>query len=223
MGTTHLSFRSKCLKTELRMNKITMLLSGAWAGGAKDQCAVPSSPSCPVWRIPGGRGGELLQPPGSSSIPTQPAGGLPGGRRGEAATDCQDHQGGQDDLCVCVSVFTIEGNWCVLGMGVRDIFKARQLSSQSFFQQSCQGNCQVNCATENSLRGNCQVNYFSKNFFKAIVKSIELPKNYSRQLSSQLFGETLFNFVCLILWFLGQFWSIMVGVDRLWLIVVNYR
>ena len=62
-----------------------------------------------------------------------------------------------------------------VGMGVRDIFKSRQLSSQSFFQKNCQGNCQVNCATTNFLQGNCQVNSFSKNFFKAIVKSILLP------------------------------------------------
>ena len=63
-------------------------------------------------------------------------------------------------------------------MGVRDIFKSRKLSSQSFFQQSCQGNCQANCATKNSLQGNCQVNSFSKNFFKAIDKLIVLPKKF---------------------------------------------
>ena len=59
-----------------------------------------------------------------------------------------------------------------LGMGMRDIFKLRQLSSQLFFQKSCQCNCQVNCATKNVLQGNCQVNYFSKKVVKAIVKSI---------------------------------------------------
>ena len=77
-------------------------------------------------------------------------------------------------------------------MGVRDIFKSRQLSSQSYFQESCQGNCQVNCATK-------------KNCFKAIVKSIVLPKNSSRQLSSQLFGEKLFSFVRQLLSFSVDF------------------
>ena len=65
-----------------------------------------------------------------------------------------------------------------VGMGVRDIFKSRQLSSQSFFQKSFQGNRQVNWVTKNFLQGNCQVNNFSKNFVKAIVKSIVLPKRF---------------------------------------------
>ena len=47
-----------------------------------------------------------------------------------------------------------------VGMGVRDIFKSRQLSSQLNFQKSCQGNCRVNCVTKNFLQGNCQVNFF---------------------------------------------------------------
>ena len=50
----------------------------------------------------------------------------------------------------------------MLGMGVRDIFNSRQLSSQSFLQKSCQGNGQVNCATKKILQGNCQVNFFSQ-------------------------------------------------------------
>ena len=65
-----------------------------------------------------------------------------------------------------------------LGMGVRDIFNSRQLSSQSFFKKSCQGNCQVNCATKTFLQGYCQVNFFPKNFVKAMVKSIVLPKKF---------------------------------------------
>ena len=110
-----------------------------------------------------------------------------------------------------------------LGMGVRDIFKSRQLSSQLFFKKNGQGNCQVNCATKNFLQGNCQVNSFSKNFVKAIVKSIVLQKNSSSQLSSQLFGEKLFYFLCQLLWFFGRFWSIMVNFGWLWSIMVNYR
>ena len=104
---------------------------------------------------------------------------------------------------------------CSVGMGVTDIFRSRQLSSKSFLQKSCQGNCQVNCTTKKFLQGNCQVNSVSANFVKAIVKSIALPKYSSRQLSSQLFGENLFNFLCQLLWILGRFWSVMV-------ILVNY-
>ena len=60
-----------------------------------------------------------------------------------------------------------------LGMGVRDIFKSRQLSSQLYFQKSCQGICQVNCVTIKFLQGNCQIKFFFSNQFgKASVKSI---------------------------------------------------
>ena len=73
----------------------------------------------------------------------------------------------------------VDHNWWDMyqedvGMGVRVIFKSRQLSSQLFFQKSCQGNCQVNCVTNKFLQGNWQVNSSSKNFVKAIVKSIVL-------------------------------------------------
>ena len=88
------------------------------------------------------------------------------------------------------------------------------------------------------VQGNCQVNhFFSKKVakaivistvqtnisFKAIVKSIVLPKFFSRQLSTQLFGEHLFNFfVCQLLWFLGWFWSIMVNFGTFWSIIGNF-
>ena len=121
-----------------------------------------------------------------------------------------------ESLSVCVNLCKSYN----LSMGVRNIFRSRQLSSQSFSQKSCQGNCQVNCATKKILQGNCQVNSFSKNFFKAIVKSIVLPKNSSRQLSSQLFGENLFNF-CMSIFVI--FRLILVNYGKFCSIMVNYR
>ena len=70
-----------------------------------------------------------------------------------------------------------------LGMDVRDIFKSRQLSSQLYFQKSCQGNWQVNCVSKFFFQGNFQVHFF--------------PTNLSRQLSSQL-CDTIFFFKAVV-------------------------
>ena len=108
----------------------------------------------------------------------------------------------------------------VLGMGVKDIFKSRQLSSQIFFHKSCQGNCQVNCASTNFLQGNCQVNSFPKIFVKAIVKSNVLPKKFFNAFVKSIiwwkiiyFFRSIIVIFCLILVNYGSFWSI----------IVNYR
>ena len=120
-------------------------------------------------------------------------------------------------------VFALE-----LGMGVRDIFRSRQLSSLLFFQKSCQCNCQVNCATTNFLQGN--------------FKSILFQKTLSRQLSSQLWyqktlqGNCQVNYLVKIHFIVmsiivilrsilvnyGKFWSIMVNYGQLWSILGHF-
>ena len=44
-------------------------------------------------------------------------------------------------------------------------FASRQLLGLLFFQPIFQGNCQVNCVTQNFLQGNCQVNYWLEIYF----------------------------------------------------------
>ena len=69
-----------------------------------------------------------------------------------------------------------------LGMGVRDIFKSRQLSSQSFFQKN------FKAIVKSIVRPEI--------FFKAIVKSILFSKTLSRQLSSQLCYQKILKGNC---------------------------
>ena len=84
-----------------------------------------------------------------------------------------------------------------VGMGVRDILKARQFSSQLFVQKSFQGNCQVNCATKKFLQGNCQVIVFFPTNLSRQLSSQLCNKNLSsRQLSSRLFVKKIFHIFC---------------------------
>ena len=103
------------------------------------------------------------------------------------------HMGDHSSSGKCVDNRTNTTAYYHLAMGVRDIVRSRQLSSQLFFKKSCQGNCQVNCATEIFLKGNCQVIYFSNKFVKANVKSILWNNFFPRQLSIQLFVKNYFQ------------------------------
>ena len=101
-------------------------------------------------------------------------------------------------------------------MGVRDIFRSGQLSSQLFFQKSYQGNCHVYCATKNVLQDNYQVNFFLQKQVNCVTKKIlqghcqvnYLVKNY-------LIFMSIIVIVRSILVNYHKFWSIMVNYGQL--------
>ena len=71
---------------------------------------------------------------------------------------------------------------CALGMGVGDIFKSSQLSSQLFFQPICQGNCQVNCVTQFFCSRQMSNQLFVKNHIMFVVNYCDFMSilvNYS--------------------------------------------
>ena len=103
-------------------------------------------------------------------------------------------------------------------MGVRDIFKSRQLSSQLYFQKCCQGNCRVNCVTKNFLQGNCQVKYFSNQFVRASVKPIVLQKKFQCNCQVNYLLKIILGLLSIIVIFL----SILVNYGQIWPIMVKY-